>query len=261
MSTIQIATPFNIDIEFESAPFHKRLLAYIIDFTLLIIYFIGIVYFLRDVMVISVSEGGFAILAILVPLMFYSFITELLLNGQSVGKMIVGIRVISLDGGEVTLGQYAIRWFIRFYEWGFFLFFIILRNPTTIRYAFLTLTMGGVICMILIAVTKRNQRLGDILAGTVVINIRSRISVHDTVFMNVSQPDYKILFPDAIRLSDRDINTIKTVTLQARRHHNYDMSNRVADKVKTVLNVNSEMHAVDFLEKIIADYNYLATKE
>lgn len=259
MSTIQIATPFNINIDFESAPFHKRLLAYIIDFTLLILYLIGIIYFLKDVFVINVSEGGFAILAILIPLMFYSFLTELFLNGQTLGKMIVGIRVISLDGGEVTLGQYAIRWFIRFYEWGFFLFLIILRSE--IRYSFLTLIMGGIICMILIAVTKQNQRLGDILAGTVVINIRSKISVHDTVFMNVSQPDYKVLFPDAIRLSDRDINTIKTVTLQSRKHRNYDMCYRVADKVKTVLNINADMHPVDFLEKIIADYNFLATKE
>ena len=30
---IQIATPFNIDLEFEIAEFHKRLFAYIIDFS------------------------------------------------------------------------------------------------------------------------------------------------------------------------------------------------------------------------------------
>ncbi len=38
MSIIQIATPFNIDLEFEIAEFHKRLLAYIIDFCILLIY-------------------------------------------------------------------------------------------------------------------------------------------------------------------------------------------------------------------------------
>ena len=41
MSLIQIATPFNIDIEFEIAEFHKRLLVYLIDFVLLLIYLFG----------------------------------------------------------------------------------------------------------------------------------------------------------------------------------------------------------------------------
>ena len=39
MPVIQIATPFNIDLEFEIAEFHKRLFAYLIDFTLLIFIF------------------------------------------------------------------------------------------------------------------------------------------------------------------------------------------------------------------------------
>lgn len=257
MPIIQIATPFNIDIEFETAPFHKRLLAYIIDFTFLVLYYLGMILLFRDVLFISMAERGFAILVILIPLMFYSFLMELLVNGQSLGKMIFGIRVISLDGGEVTLGQYAIRWFIRFYEWGLFVLLLIFNSEKGISVFF----VGGFICMILVAVTKKNQRLGDILAGTVLINIRSKISVHDTVFMNVSEPGYKLLYPEAIKLSDRDVNTIKTVTLQARKYNNYDMCNRVAEKVQQVLNVTTNMYSIDFLEKIIADYNFLATKE
>jgi hypothetical protein len=31
--------------------------------------------------------------------------------------------------------------------------------------------------------------------------------------------------------------------------------------VKTVLEITSDMYAMDFLEKIMADYNYLATRE
>jgi hypothetical protein len=32
-------------------------------------------------------------------------------------------------------------------------------------------------------------------------------------------------------------------------------------KVKEVLNIHSDMHVDQFLEKLLADYNYLATKE
>ena len=37
MAIIQMATAFNIDLEFEIAEFHKRLLAYFIDFGILLI--------------------------------------------------------------------------------------------------------------------------------------------------------------------------------------------------------------------------------
>ena len=39
------------------------------------------------------------------------------------------------------------------------------------------------------------------------------------------------------------------------------MCNRVAYKIKEVLQINTDMHVDQFLEKLLADYNYLATKE
>ena len=64
-----------------------------------------------------------------------------------------------------------------------------------------------------------------------------------------------------MRLSDRDINTIKGVVTQANKSGNYEMCNRVAMKVKDVLKINTDMHPDQFLEKLLEDYNYLATKE
>ena len=48
MPIIQIATAFNIDLEFEIAEFHKRLFAYIIDFIILIIFLYSMNYVLHD---------------------------------------------------------------------------------------------------------------------------------------------------------------------------------------------------------------------
>ena len=56
MSIIQIATPFNIDIEFEVAEFHKRLLAYCIDFALMILYMFSMLYLWFGGF--KVGEGG-----------------------------------------------------------------------------------------------------------------------------------------------------------------------------------------------------------
>ena len=98
-------------------------------------------------------------------------------------------------------------------------------------------------------------------AGTVVVNSKSALTLADTVFMEINKTDYKVMFPDVMRLSDRDINTIKGVLTQANKTNNYEMCNRVSAKIKEVLNINSNMHVDQFLEKLLEDYNYLATKE
>ena len=258
MSIIQIATPFNIDIEFEIAEFHKRLLAYIIDFILLFIYMWSMAYFLFGGLHVKEGGIGFVILIILLPMLFYTLFTELWMNGQTIGKKILRIRVVSLTGGEATLGQSLLRWFLRFYEWGFIFTCLFYGNFVT---GFLILLMGGVATVIIIAVTPSNQRLGDLIAGTVVVNTRSLLTVNDTIFMEVNKNDYKVIFADVMRLSDRDINTIKGVVTQAGKSGNYEMCNRVAMKVKDVLKINTDMHPDQFLEKLLEDYNYLATRE
>lgn len=265
MPVIQIPTPFNIDLEFEIAEFHKRLFAYIIDFIILLLYFISmknLYYNSFDGVDKSYlrSHVGIDILTISVPMLLYSLVSELLMHGQTVGKKIMGIRVISLEGGEPTLGQYLIRWMFRAWEWPFMFGYTFFSTDSIVSYIIITGFLG-IFVVIIIGATKRNQRLGDIAANTVVINTKSQLSVHDTVFMDISQQDYLVKFPEVLKLTDRDINTIKNVVNHFYKTHNADTSKRVARKVQQVLNVTTDMYAIDFLEKLLADYNYLATKE
>src|SRR5690242_4829949 len=109
MPIIQISTAFNIDLEFEIAEFHKRLLAYIIDFGILVIYLYCMKYVLYNDMLLSWDENmGLDILIVSLPMLLYSLLTELWLNGQTIGKKIMAIRVISLEGGEPTFGQFLL---------------------------------------------------------------------------------------------------------------------------------------------------------
>ena len=258
MSVIQIATPFNIDIEFEIAEFHKRLLAYLIDFFLLILYMFSMLYLLFGGFRIGEGGLGLAMIVLVIPTIFYCPASEILWNGQTVGKKIMQIKVVSLDGGEPELSQYLLRWFLRFYEWGFIIFTLFWFNPFS---GLAWLFMGGLTAVIIIGVSPKSQRLGDIVAGTVVVNTQTSLTVDDTIFMHVSQTNYKVTFAEVMRLSDRDINTIKNVISQSAKTNHYDMCNRVAVKVQTVLKVSTDMYAIDFLEKILEDYNYLSTRE
>ena len=261
MPIIQIATAFNIDLEFEIAEFHKRLLAYIIDYLLLVIYLFSMKYLLYAGFSVHFEENmGLDILVISIPMLLYSFLTELLMNGQTIGKKILSIRVISLEGGEPTLGQFLLRWVTKFFEWPFLFGYILFSKDALVAYTIIT-GIFGIAVVIFIAVTPKSQRLGDLAAGTVVVNTRSALTVEDTVFMEINKTDYKVFFPEVMRLSDRDINTIKTVLTQASKRNTYEMVNRVALKIKEVLKIKTEMYPDQFLEKLLEDYNYLATKE
>ena len=172
----------------------------------------------------------------------------------------MSIRVISLEGGEPTFGQFLLRWITKFFEWPFLFGYIAFSNANVLAYIFVT-ALFGIAVVIIIAVSGKNQRFGDMAAGTVVVNTKSALTLADTVFMQIDTTDYKVMFPEVMRLSDRDINTIKGVLTQAGKRNNYDMCHRVATKIKEVLKINSDMHVDQFLEKLLADYNYLATKE
>lgn len=265
MSIIQIATPFNIDLEFEIAEFHKRLFAYIIDFFILLMYLMvmkNLYYGRFDNVSRSIMEShiGIDILTISVPMLLYSLVSEVLMHGQTIGKKIMKIRVISLEGGEPTLGQYLIRWMFRAWEWPFLFGYVFYSTGSIIAYIFIT-GLLGIVVVIIIGITKKSQRIGDVAANTVVVNTKSKLSVHDTVFMEISQPDYVVKFPEVLKLTDRDINTIKNVVNHFYKTHNADTAGKVANKVQSVLKISTNMFAIDFLEKLLADYNYLATKE
>lgn len=261
MSIIQIDTVFNIDLEFEMAPFHKRLFAYIIDFAILILYLYSMQYFFEKGLGQSLADSKvFNLLLISLPMFFYSLIAEVLLNGQTIGKKIMKVRVISLEGGEPTLGQYILRWITKFFEWPFLFGYVAFSAESVFVYIIFTGILG-IAVVICITVTAKNQRLGDISAGTVLVKTKTDFNVNDTVFMDISNNNYKVVFPEVMKLTDNDINTIKTVLTQARKRNNLDISRRVEYKIKDVLNIHSNMYTLDFLEKLLEDYNYLATKE
>jgi len=174
MPLIQIETPFNIELEFEIAEAYKRLFAYLVDFAILLVFFISMKYFYYGGFNLAGAESlkshvGLDILTISIPMLLYSLVCEVMMHGQTVGKKIFNIRIISVAGGEPSLSQYTTRWIFKVFEWPFFFGYTFFSLQNIAAYILLT-GFWGMVVLIFIAVSKKNQRLGDIAANTVVIN-------------------------------------------------------------------------------------------
>jgi uncharacterized RDD family membrane protein YckC len=137
----------------------KRILAALIDIVVLIV--IGVVFALlfgRHTTTGSAANGQVsssasfslsgapAVIYFLVDLAYYG-VSEAL-TGQTLGKALLGLRVVKLDGSPCTPGAALVRTLLRLID-GLPLFYLV-----------------GLIC---IAVSARAQRLGDMAAGTVVV--------------------------------------------------------------------------------------------
>ena len=262
MHPVAVSTPFNIDLEFEIAAFHKRLLAWFADLLILLLYARGMKFFLGEAFISKDGSYpvGLDIFLVTIPLMFYHLLMEAVFQGQSFGKRLAGIRVISLEGGEPDIGQYLLRWILRVWEWPL-VFGFVQMHSYGIYFQVLATGLSGLLVVIIIAITNKSQRLGDLAAGTTVVETRNKYSLSDTLFQEVAVQDYKVSFPMVMKLSDRDINAIKTVLKQAQTTNRYDTAHRVALKIKEVLKIDSDLDVNVFLERLLADYNYLATKD
>jgi hypothetical protein len=63
-----------------------------------------------------------------------------------------------------------------------------------------------------------------------------------------------------MQLSDKDINSIKSILETARKRGDYMMAESATAKIKSHLKIESGMAAFDFLDVLLKDYNYLSVK-
>src|SRR5438270_11489572 len=99
MSVIHIRTNFNIDLEFPAASFGRRLVAWAIDVVVMIVYVAIAVQLLNWAFKNTGEMVGWVIFTLLLlPLLTYHLMCEIFMNGQSIGKKILGLKVINENG-------------------------------------------------------------------------------------------------------------------------------------------------------------------
>ena len=269
MSVVRIATSFNIDLEFTLAPFHKRLIAWALDLVLQVVYLIIAFRFLKWLTLrmdntIDNAYNAWAVeLLLLLPFLLYHPVCEISMNGQSVGKKLMHLRVVHENGSRPSIGQVIIRWLIRTSDYT--LLTILLYAPYAIMFgASYFYAVGGaflllVVDVILVNNNKKAQRLGDVLAHTMLISTRQQGTFEETIFTDVDAA-YQPQFPQVMQLSDRDINSLKSILATARKRKDQQLAQAAAHKIQTHLHLTTTLPPFDFLEVLLKDYNHLSAQ-
>jgi uncharacterized RDD family membrane protein YckC len=246
---IEVQTTQNVTIDYETAGVGYRLLAYFLDWVVIFIWYlgwIGIISIFSEAGLWSAFDGNgimiFLIIIIAFPILFYDLLFETLNHGQSIGKMIVKIRVVNVDGTAPSGTSYLLRWLFRIVDFSM---------------------TEGFLAVIMIAATKKSQRLGDYIAGTTVIDLRLNARNKELKLSDLDfHEDYKVTYRDVLdRLSDRDIQTITSIIDDNRMQYNEYFNQRLADRIKSITGYEYDGPDRVFLRKVVSDYNYLAVQE
>lgn len=230
--SVSIRTSQNVLLNYEPASLGDRMMATLIDYLIFLGWLILTTFLAR--------QGGWVLgnyywfFVVAVPILFYDLLTEWLLNGQSLGKLAMNTRVVKLDGSRPGLGDYLIRWLFRMVD---------------------TRLLNGVVAMVAVAANGQGQRLGDVAAGTTVVKVKAPITLDDVLHTMLSD-DHEIQFPDAILLTDRDMNIVRDVL----RTRSTSLANRTAGRVKSVTGISSSMPAELFLQTVVADHQFMTTR-
>lgn len=246
MSQVGIETSQHVQLNYKPAEVGDRILAHFVDgFIIVAYYFVAFMAFgYISATVFDTSDPDdtqiWVILAVMaIPIFFYHLVSEVIWNGKSFGKWVMGIQVVMLDGSSPSFGNYLIRWILRLFE--------------------VTLT-NGILAFIIVLVNGKGQRLGDIAANTCVIKTKKKVKLSDTIYSEIEN-DYEVTFDEVHILSDKDITTIREV-LASKKHYEYStwfvMVQRTSNIIQTKLGIQkADFKADDFLKKIISDYNHL----
>ena len=253
MLLVKLDTGFNIEVEFALSPFHRRFFAWLIDVTIQGTYLYLGAKILNALVKIDWDEQLWGVVLYMLPFIFYHLISEIMMNGQSLGKMAMQIKVMTIQGGEPSISQYLIRWLFRIIDFPILLFLGTLSGYST--WWVVVFLFAGLICVI---ATPKSQRVGDLVAGTILIDLKKRASWQDTVFTEV-ESTYQPRYPQVMQLSDRDINTLKNIIETVKKRNDYDLSLKIAYRIQSKLKMNSDQDSLEFLQTLLKDYNYYST--
>lgn len=229
---ISIHTAQNVNIVYQPAGLPERIGATVID-----LFLSGIVLLLCSLVLDSQAIPGKPIILgiAFIVVSTYHLFAEYFFQGRSIGKSILHLRVVRLDGKGLNFWDCLLRWVIRIIDISGSL---------------------GILAILSIIISSKMQRLGDLAAGTTVVRDNS---LHTPQQLNIPEipENYQAVFPQAVMLTDKDILVIKEVLKKVNTTGEYKLLTPLAQKIKELTGTESKLNNQQFVETILKDYTYL----
>ena len=238
---ITIATPEGVDLDLALAGLGSRFIAALLDDLIRFIPSLLMVAFIVSVTRSADPDVAAMVAAIGILFLFllyfgYDVLFETFRSGRTPGKRAVGIRVVRLHGEPVNFTSAVVRNLLRLVD---------------------GLPFGYLVGMICILASSKNQRLGDMAAGTLVMRER-RGDARPTWARNVSyaQPDPKAASWDVSGITNDEVIAVRRflerryeLPNEARDRLAWELAERLRSKVA---GAPSDQHPEYFLEQLAA---------
>ncbi len=219
---VEVLTPDGVIINYRLASFSTRLGAAFIDLGILVVIVIVISTVMSFLSVMQVPDWlmgvGFTIGLPILVFGYYIF-SEGLWSGRTIGKRMVGLQTIMVDGTQLTFPAATLR--------------NLLRVADFIPVAFL----GALITM---NVTRHAQRIGDLIAGTLVVH-------EPKLSMNFSPAPHRF----GIHPLEEYVGSLKRMTLR-----DYVVMKRLADRFPS-LTREAQDHQINDIWEPFAARNHI----
>jgi uncharacterized RDD family membrane protein YckC len=238
---LTIATPEGVEIHLSLAGLGSRFIASLLDALIkaVLIFAVWLVTNGLDVAISSTEERGdlalgaaLAFAVIFAINFFYDVLFEVLASGRTPGKRATGLRVVREGGQPVGARASTIRNMLR------------LIDGLPLAY------MAGIIAIV---VTKRNQRIGDLAAGTLVVRDRHHVPATTPratgVPADTTAPAWDVgaITSDEIRAVKSFLERRASIDRQARGRLAWELTARLRPKVG---GAPEDMHPEHFLEHL-----------
>ncbi len=225
---VTISTPEGIELHMVLAGMGSRFVAALVDTIIkalityaLILVLVGAGIGLSDSFLSGEESGlwgvSIGIFLIFLVQSFYDITFEVLANGRTPGKRWSGLRVVMANGAPVTFRASAVRNLVRIID-------------------FLPASYLGGITSIL--VTRKNQRVGDLFAGTLVIRDRRAVAKTRSQVAPPGPLDPVVMTWDLTSITAGEVATVRTFLERrhslepaARAQIAWDLASRLYPKV------------------------------
>lgn len=235
-----LPTPENVPITYEIAGVGSRFVAALLDNLIIVAVQIGLFVVAGVVAAPSPALGtsalAIALLFSLAAMFGYPLLFEIVWNGQTPGKRMIGIRLVRGDGGPITGMAAVIRNVVRLIDF---------------------LPVYYIIGMIVMLIDRKSRRLGDLAAGTICVKERRDVTVDRLVAprreLLSDQPIGGGDFDHLDRLSYDDRHLVQEYLIRRDQMTSAaaeELATRIASRLATKLEVELAESADRFLERL-----------